>query len=49
MTEADDLDALWVDAGHDVFDRAVLAGRVHRLKDDEERVAVARPEELLCV
>ena len=27
----------------------VLAGRVHRLEDDEQRVAVARPEQLLRV
>ena len=36
-------------SGHDVLDRTVLAGRVHRLKNDEECVSVARPEELLCV
>jgi hypothetical protein len=32
-----------------VLDRAVLAGRVHRLENDEECESVARPEELLCV
>ena len=29
-----------VEARHDVFDRAVLAGRVERLDDKEERVLV---------
>ena len=47
LPERDDLDALRIHAGHDVLDRAVLAGRVHRLEDDEERVRVARPEQLL--
>ena len=40
---------LWVDTGHHVLDRRVLARRVHRLEDDEQRVAVARPEKLLGV
>ena len=32
-----------------MLDCAVLAGRVHRLENDEECVPVARPEELLGV
>jgi hypothetical protein len=47
--ERDDLDPLWVDTGHHVLDRRVLAGCVHRLQDDEQRVAVARPQKLLGV
>ena len=31
---------LRIDAGHDVFDRAVLAGRVHRLEDQQQGPAV---------
>ena len=38
--EAADLDALRVDAAHDVADRAVLAGRVHRLEDHHHAVGV---------
>jgi hypothetical protein len=40
MLEAEDLAALRIDAGHDVLDRAVLARRVHRLKNQQQRVAV---------
>ena len=42
-----DLAALRVDAGHDVLDRAVLAGRVHRLEDGQHRPAVLRVEHVL--
>ena len=38
--EAADLDALGVDAAHDVADRAVLAGGVHRLEDHDDAVGV---------
>ena len=38
--EADDGDALRVHAAHDVLDRPVLAGRVHGLQYDQQRVAV---------
>ena len=34
--EAPDFAALRVHTGHDVLDRRVLAGRVHRLEHDEE-------------
>ena len=45
--ERDDLHALRVDTRHDVLDHRVLARRVHRLEDDEQRVPVARPQQLL--
>jgi hypothetical protein len=45
--ERDDVAALRVDARHHVFDRAVLAGRVERLQDHEQRVGVARVQQLL--
>jgi hypothetical protein len=44
LPEPDDVHALWVHARHHVLDRRVLAGGVHCLQDDEERVAVARPQ-----
>ena len=36
--------ALRIDARHHVLDRAILAGRVERLKDDDERVLLWRPK-----
>jgi hypothetical protein len=47
--ERDDLHTLRVHARHDVLDHGVLAGRVHRLEDDEQRVSVTRPQQLLCL
>ena len=47
LLEAEDLAALRVHAGHDVLDRPVLAGRVHRLEDDQHRVAVVGVEQVL--
>lgn len=38
---------LRIDAGHDVFDCRILAGRVHALKDDEERPTIFGIEFLL--
>ena len=49
MLEAEDLTALRVDAGHDVLDHAVLARGVHRLKNQQQRVAVVRVEQVLAV
>ncbi len=49
MLEAEDLAALRVDAGHDVLDHAVLAGRVHRLKDQQQGVPVVRVEQILAL
>src|SRR5450432_519281 len=49
MLEAEHLAALRIDAGHYVFDRAVLARRIHRLEDQEQRVAVGSVEKLLML
>src|SRR4029077_14346980 len=38
---------LRIDPGHDMFDSAVLSGRVHRQEDDQERQAVLRVESVL--
>jgi hypothetical protein len=38
MFEAEYLAALWIDAGHHMFDRAVLAGGIHRLEDQQHRL-----------
>ena len=45
--EAEDLAALRIDARHHVPDRAVLAGGVHRLKDQQDRMAVGGVMKLL--
>ena len=42
LFEAENLAALRIDAGHDVPDGAVLAGGVHRLKNQQQRIAVGR-------
>ena len=47
MLEAEHLAALRIDAGHHVPDGAVLSGRVHRLKDQQDGMAVGRVEKLL--
>jgi hypothetical protein len=47
--EAEDLAALRIHPGHDVLDGAVLAGRVHRLQDDQHRINIIGVEELLCL
>ena len=47
VLEAEDLAALRIDPGHDVPDGAVLAGRVHRLKDQQHGIAVGRVEKPL--
>jgi hypothetical protein len=49
VLEAHHMAALRVDAGHDVLDHAVLAGRVHGLEDDQQRVAVVGVEPRLQV
>src|SRR5262249_29202510 len=43
------LTALGIDARHHVLDRSVLAGGVHRLKDEQQRPAVLRVEHLLLL
>ena len=42
VLEAEHLAALRIDAGHHVPDGAVLSGGVHRLKDQQHRIAVGR-------
>ena len=42
LLEAEHLAALRIDPGHDVPDGAVLAGSVHRLKNQQHRIAVGR-------
>ena len=43
-----DLAALRVDAGHDVLDGAVFAGRVHRLEDHQQGQRVLGVEPVWC-
>ena len=45
--EAVDVYALWIDAGHDVLDRAVFSGRVERLKNDDDGIFAAGPQHVL--
>src|SRR6267378_6542722 len=47
VLEAEYLAALRIDAGHHVFDDAVLAGRVHALEDEQESVPVGRVQQAL--
>ena len=47
LLERGDLAALRIDAVEDRLDRAVLAGRVHALEDQQQRPAVLRIELLL--
>ena len=49
LLERHDVHALGIDPGHNVLDRGVLAGRVHRLEDDQQGVDIARPQELLRI
>ena len=44
-----DLAALGIDPAHDVLDRAVLAGRVQRLEDDQQGACVFGVQLLLVV
>ena len=47
VLEAEHLTALRIDPGHHVPDRAVLARRVHRLKNQQNRMTVGRVVKLL--
>ena len=47
MFEAEHLAALRVDPGHHVPDGAVFSRRIHRLKDQQDGMAVGRVEKLL--
>src|SRR5262249_4823589 len=45
--EAEHLAALRIHAGHDVLDRPVLAGCIHRLQHNQEAIAIVGVEQLL--
>ena len=47
MLEAEYLAALGVVPGHDVFDSAVFSRRIHRLKDQQDGIAIGRVEKFL--
>ena len=47
MLEAEHLAALGVDPGHHVPDGAVFSRRIHRLKDQQDGIAIGRVEKLL--
>jgi hypothetical protein len=42
MFETENLAALRIDARHDVPDGAILAGSIHPLKNQQQRIAVGR-------
>ncbi len=47
LFETEDLAALRIDSGHDVPNGAVLAARVHSLKNQKQRIAVGGPVKAL--
>ena len=47
MFEAEYLAALGIDPGHHVLDGAVFSRRIHRLKDQQDGIAIGRVEKLL--
>ena len=47
LFETEDLAAFRIDPGHDVPDGAVLAGAIHALKDQQQRIAVGGVVQLL--
>src|ERR1035437_3108721 len=47
LFETENLAALRIDPGHDVPDGAVLAGSVHPLKNQQQRITVGRVVKLL--
>src|SRR5262249_54396951 len=49
LFEREDLAALWIYSRHDVLDGAILAGRVHRLKYEQQRPAVLGVEHVLLL
>ena len=49
MFEAEDLAALRIDAGHDVLDGTVLAGGVHCLKNQKQRILVVGVKQALLL
>jgi hypothetical protein len=49
LLEAEHVDAFGVHARHHVFDRAVLARRIHALQDEEQRLRARGIEDVLQV
>jgi hypothetical protein len=47
VLEAEYLAALGIDAGHHVLDDTILSRRIHRLEDQQDRIAVSCVEDLL--
>ena len=47
LLERNDIDPLRIDARHDVLDRAILARRVHRLEDEQQRPGMLGVENVL--
>jgi len=47
LLERKDIDPLRIDARHDVLDRAILARRVHRLEDEQQRPGILGVENVL--
>ena len=47
LFEAENLASLRIDSGHDVPDRAVLAGGVHPLKNQQQRITVGSVVKIL--
>ena len=47
--ETEYVDSLGIDAGHHVLDGAVLARRVEGLKNNDDRILLARPQQLLSL
>jgi hypothetical protein len=47
LFETENLAALRIDPGHDVPDGAVLAGSVHPLKNQQQRIAIGRVVKVL--
>jgi len=47
MLETENLAALGIDSGHHMLDGAILAGGIHGLKNQQDRIAVGRVVQLL--
>ena len=47
VLETEDLAALRVDPGHHVLDGAIFSRRIHRLKDQQDGMAIGRIKKLL--
>ena len=49
MFKAENLAALGIDAGHDMFNGAILARGIHGLKNQQQRVTVGSIEDILQI